>query len=367
MATIVSAPPSAPPSADTRSAVTRGLGIGIGAVVLLVGAWFGYSAWRDSSAPDTARTSAAPVAPVAATNTVVDPHDRARAQIAADRIAQPAGDNAAETYLAILAVNPADSGARQALVEILPMVNDVANAAAEAGQGDELARLIALIEQADSGYAQLPRLKQRQAELVLATERVAAEKARREALALQEQERAARALAAPAPTTAAATPPPTTAPQTGAPQAVATVAPATQRAAGTVAAARTPPAATQSDAGRLASATPPPAASSTASIAAPVSQRAAIVDAVLLKRVEPRYPPQALARRLEGFVEVELSISASGQTTDVRVVRAEPNSPLFTREALRVARDWRYEPKTVDGVPTATTVRQRLNFRMPRG
>lgn len=358
MATIVTAPPAASQAADTRSAVARGIGIGIGAIALVVGAWIGYSAWRDSQATGPATVATPLDVPAAEPATAIDPHQLARAQIAADRIAQPAGDNAIETYLGILQSDPADTGVRQALVEMLPLVNDLANAAADAGATDELARLIGLLERVDSGYAQLPRLKQRQAELVLQAER-AAEVARRELMAQQQE--TVRAAAVPAPPAAVPTPAATAAASPRTPAVSAPAQPVRNPASATPAAATIRP-----DAGRLAVAAPPPAGSA-ASITPPTSQRVAIVDPVLLKRVEPRYPAQALARRLEGFVEVELSISASGQTTDVRVIRAEPNSPLFTREALRVARDWRYQPKTVDGVPTATTVRQRLNFRMPRG
>lgn len=361
MATIVSAPPPPSGATDTRSAVARGLGIGLAAISVVVGAWFGYSAWRDSNS--TVATIAAPVAddPADTAGTRLDPHDRARAQIAADRIAQPAGDNAAETFLDILRDNPADSGARQALVEILPLVNDVANAAAEAGQVEELARLIALIEQADAVHAQLPRLRQRQADLVAAADRLAAAAAeQREALGRQEAE-ARPAVAAVMPDSATAA---TAAPATAATALLTPARPVTTAPTPTPTSAA-PPASAD---GRLATATPPPvAASAASSAAAPVARRDIVVDPVLLRRVEPRYPPQALARRLEGFVEVELTISAGGQTTDVRVVRAEPNTPLFTREALRVARDWRYQPKTIDGVPAQSTVRQRLNFRMPRG
>lgn len=360
MVTIASAPPPASGGTDTRNAVARGIGIGLAAIAVVVGAWFGFNAWRDSSSATAPVAVPSAAARADAPSPVIDPHDRARAQIAADRIAQPAGDNAAETYLGILADNPSDSSARQALVEILPLVNDVANSAAEAGQVEELARLIALIQQADASYAQLPRLQQRHADLVTATEQLAAAAAQREALARQQDDAPPGAGAAGSDPALAASAQSTVAP-------AEPVAPTPAR---TVAAASppdpTPP--TGAADGRLATAAPPPVvASSAASAAAPLARRDTVVDPVLLRRVEPRYPPQALARRLEGFVEVELTISPSGQTTDVRVVRAEPNTPLFTREALRVARDWRYQPKTIDGVPAQSTVRQRLNFRLPRG
>ena len=72
-----------------------------------------------------------------------------------------------------------------------------------------------------------------------------------------------------------------------------------------------------------------------------------------------------MARRLSGWVDVELQVDANGATRDVQVVAAEPNNAAFKREALRAVARWRFQPKTIDGVPTATKLKRRLNFRMP--
>ncbi|GAA5644639.1 energy transducer TonB [Vibrio proteolyticus] len=67
-----------------------------------------------------------------------------------------------------------------------------------------------------------------------------------------------------------------------------------------------------------------------------------------LYRVEPRYPPRAQKRRLEGTVVLSFTIDASGRTTDIKVVSANPEG-VFEREAIRALTKWKYQPQMVDG------------------
>ena len=71
-------------------------------------------------------------------------------------------------------------------------------------------------------------------------------------------------------------------------------------------------------------------------------------DAVPLVRVPPQYPPRAIARGLEGRVLVEFTISPIGTVEDPHIVAFEPTS-AFNAAALEAIRQWRYEPKRVDG------------------
>ncbi|NAW57205.1 MULTISPECIES: energy transducer TonB [unclassified Vibrio] len=67
-----------------------------------------------------------------------------------------------------------------------------------------------------------------------------------------------------------------------------------------------------------------------------------------LYRVEPRYPPRAQKRRLEGTVVLSFTIDASGRTTDIKVMSANPEG-VFEREAIRALTKWKYQPQMVDG------------------
>ena len=72
-------------------------------------------------------------------------------------------------------------------------------------------------------------------------------------------------------------------------------------------------------------------------------------DSVPVVRVEPQYPLRAEERGIEGWVELEFTISAQGTVKDARVLRSKPKG-VFDRAALRAVKKWKYNPKIEDGV-----------------
>lgn len=90
-------------------------------------------------------------------------------------------------------------------------------------------------------------------------------------------------------------------------------------------------------------------------------------DVVPLVRVDPDYPPRAKQQGIEGYVELQFTISPVGTVTDAVVTASKP-AMIFDRAALRAVRQWRYNPKTENGVGVARTgVRVRLRFELPKG
>ncbi len=75
------------------------------------------------------------------------------------------------------------------------------------------------------------------------------------------------------------------------------------------------------------------------------------------------YPEAARALRLEGTVEVELTVTESGQARDVRVVRSA-GEPLDQALVQAVAR-WRYEPAESNGVKVKVRLREQQRFDLP--
>jgi len=73
-------------------------------------------------------------------------------------------------------------------------------------------------------------------------------------------------------------------------------------------------------------------------------------DAIPLVRVPPQYPQRANSRGIEGWVQLEFTITESGAVTDIVVVAAEP-SGYFERAAERALSRWKYKPKIIDGRP----------------
>ncbi|MBW2287405.1 MAG: energy transducer TonB [Deltaproteobacteria bacterium] len=90
-------------------------------------------------------------------------------------------------------------------------------------------------------------------------------------------------------------------------------------------------------------------------------------DVVPLVRVDPQYPPKARQRRIEGYVDIEFTISPAGTVQNAKVIGASPPS-VFDQSALRAVRRWRYNPKVVDGSAVVRHgVKVRLRFKLSGG
>ena len=88
----------------------------------------------------------------------------------------------------------------------------------------------------------------------------------------------------------------------------------------------------------------------------------ALEAAVLVSRVEPSYPDRARRAGIEGTVELEVSISASGEMTDIEVVRG---LPLGVSEAAADAvRRWKYRPARDKDGPVASRKTIRILFTL---
>jgi protein TonB len=87
-------------------------------------------------------------------------------------------------------------------------------------------------------------------------------------------------------------------------------------------------------------------------------------DVIPLVRINPDYPQRALARGLEGWVQVQFTITATGIVKEPVVVNAEPKN-IFDDAALKAIARWRYNPKVESGVPVERVgVQTRIVFQL---
>ncbi|MAJ61304.1 MAG: hypothetical protein CBC48_15975 [bacterium TMED88] len=90
-------------------------------------------------------------------------------------------------------------------------------------------------------------------------------------------------------------------------------------------------------------------------------------EEVPLVQVDPEYPERARQQRIEGWVEVEFTISPVGTVVDARVSRSKP-AMIFDRAALQAVRRWKYNPVIRDGVAIARPGKRTVfDFRLPKG
>ncbi len=88
-----------------------------------------------------------------------------------------------------------------------------------------------------------------------------------------------------------------------------------------------------------------------------------IAEAQLTRHVEPDYPSAARRKGVEGYVDVHYTITAKGTVENVTVVGSEP-AEVFDKAAMDAVARWRYDPKMVDGVASATEMNVRLQFKL---
>jgi protein TonB len=332
------------------AAPSRLIAIVVIVLILAAGAW-----WFFGRTPGTVGAPGTATAPIATTSTpspstaplpvVSDElttdqlYREARKAMNENRMAAPAGNNALEFYLKILAKQPDDSGAKDALRELFPFATGTAEDQINQGNYDEANRVIALLAQADPSNYSLTILRSK-----LDAKRKQADR---------EQQQAQ--LAANAARQQAATP---GAPQPATPTDAAATA-ATTPAAG---ATPTPPPAAAPAPTEVASATPaatPPPRPVPAAPAPTGETR----DATVTAPPVPVYPVAAARNRQEGWVEVEFTVGADGSVQNAHVTGSNPPR-VFDREAISAVQRAKFEPRLANGTAVASTLRRRIEFKL---
>jgi TonB family protein len=93
-----------------------------------------------------------------------------------------------------------------------------------------------------------------------------------------------------------------------------------------------------------------------------VEVSSAAAEGSLLRRVEPEYPEQALAQRVQGPVLLEVRIRPDGAVQEVKLVSGPP---LLAQAAVAAVRQWRFKPRTVNGRAVEMETRITLKFTLP--
>jgi TonB family protein len=87
----------------------------------------------------------------------------------------------------------------------------------------------------------------------------------------------------------------------------------------------------------------------------------------LVSKIEPRYPDDARAARVEGQVILDITIDESGVVRDVSVLRGIEGWLSLEQEAVRAVKQWRYRPALDHGRPVATSLMIFIQFSMDGG
>ncbi len=348
-------------SANSNSSGTGGssplvklIPIAVIAIVVVIGLYFflsGGGSKAPAPATKTAQTAPAAGAPAAAAPGAaaeappvvpdLTPEQllkEAGAAFREQRFVAPPGNNALEYYLKLLEKQPNNQTAKDALREMFPFATGAVETTINAGGLDEATRVINLLSKADPSNYTLTILRSKldAKKKQVDRDQAVATAAASAAAARQSQQQAAASAPARAEAPAASTPAPAAAP----PQAETAAAP--------------PPA--PKPATTTASATPPPSASA----AAPAGGETRAAEVV--KTSPPDYPPDAVRKHQEGWVEVEFTVMPDGSVANATVVNANP-ARIFNSAALRAVERWTFKPRTDNGTPTQEKMRRRIEFK----
>ncbi len=287
-------------------------------------------------------TAAAEEQPALSTLAVSELLKRAKVAESKDQLVAPAGDNAVEYYLAVIEKEPNNAIASQAVIDIFPLTSGVVERLLQQRNLDEAARVVQMLDKATPDSYTVKTLKDR---LKALQDSVAREEQQR--LIAEEQTRAAAELAARQPQQ---TPAQIAAAEQAAQEQQAAQERAAREAASAAAATSTPAIVASTDT------TPQDEPE-------PVVPKGETKAARLVRAASPVYPRAALARRQEGWVEIEATVGVNGAVTNAIVLRADPPR-VFDREAVSSAQKWSFDPALRDGRAVESKFRRRIEFKL---
>ena len=87
-----------------------------------------------------------------------------------------------------------------------------------------------------------------------------------------------------------------------------------------------------------------------------------VSQGLLIKKVQPSYPRNALALRIEGPVELMETISKTGDITHIKILSGDPQ---LTRAAAEAVKQWKYKPYLLNGEPVEIQTQVTINFKLP--
>ena len=82
---------------------------------------------------------------------------------------------------------------------------------------------------------------------------------------------------------------------------------------------------------------------------------------MVIKRVQPRYPANALSAHIQGAVLIEATVNKEGIVVNPKVLSGDT---MLAAAALDAVRQWRYKPYYLDGEPVEIQTQITINFKV---
>lgn len=98
------------------------------------------------------------------------------------------------------------------------------------------------------------------------------------------------------------------------------------------------------------------------SIMEPVKLEEEVADRLVLRKVSPVYPDQALRSGMQGTVVLQALISREGMVEDLKLMGG---SLILGEAAVQAVRQWHYQPYVINGRPVETQTQVTVEFKLP--
>jgi len=83
---------------------------------------------------------------------------------------------------------------------------------------------------------------------------------------------------------------------------------------------------------------------------------------LLVKKTQPVYPASAMQLRIEGAVELQATISKSGDIAGVKIISGDAR---LAHAAVDAVKQWKYKPYLLNGEPIEIQTQITMNFKLP--
>ena len=89
-----------------------------------------------------------------------------------------------------------------------------------------------------------------------------------------------------------------------------------------------------------------------------------VTQGLLLRKIQPAYPPLARQARIQGSVLLQAEISKDGSIQNLRLISGHP---MLAPAAIEAVKQWKYKPYILNGEPVEVETQITVNFTLGRG
>jgi periplasmic protein TonB len=89
-----------------------------------------------------------------------------------------------------------------------------------------------------------------------------------------------------------------------------------------------------------------------------------VTQGLLIRKVQPTYPPLARQARIQGSVLLQAEISKDGSIQNLRLISGHP---MLAPSAIEAVKQWKYRPYILNGEPVEVETQITVNFTLAGG